>query len=259
MKHANILLIGLVLFLAAVGLVFAQGGGGPKGGDAGKPMMGDHGYGMGPGMMHGDPGFEDDLSDDDLGPGPGYGHRRGMMRGQGGAMGANLTPEQRQQLHTARQEFYNETQPLRHQIREKQFALQAQLNQQEPDEAAVDQLQQELSDLQQQFDQLRVQHQLEVSNIFGASLTEEHIDRITAERRKFFTETQALRDSIRDKRFDIRREMARQDPDEEKVLALQGEVSDLKGQLDRKKIQHQLEIRRILPETATGDAKDAPS
>ena len=137
------LIISAVLLLAGAAIVFAQGGYG-RGGYGGH-MMGydsEHGpgYGMGPGMM---------------GHGQGYGpHGRGY--------GANLTDEERAKLDAAREKFFEQTEALRDQIEDKRFALQAEMRKDNPDTGKVTTLRKELSQLEGEFDQKAIVHQLEV-------------------------------------------------------------------------------------------------
>ena len=97
---------------------------------------------MGPGMM-----------DED---GNGY-HMRGMR--------SQLSKEDAQKLDAAREQFFNDTRTLREQMAEKRLTLQAELIKQNPDGARLIRLQQELSQLESQFDQKALQHHLEARQI----------------------------------------------------------------------------------------------
>ena len=85
---------------------------------------------------------------------------------------------------------------------------------------------------------------------YGADLTEEQQAKLDDAREKFFTETEDLRDRIQEKRFALGGEMRKETPDSGKVVDLQKEISKLEGQFDQKAIQHQLEVRKMLPEKA---------
>ena len=105
--------------------------------------------------------------------GDGYGPHmdRGMMWGGRGyhkwdnGRWGNLTEEQRVKVDAAREKFYADTEALRTQLREKQFALREEMNKETPDSAKVAQLQKELSQYEAEFDQKRVQHQLEMRQL----------------------------------------------------------------------------------------------
>ncbi len=88
---------------------------------------------------------------------------------------------------------------------------------------------------------------------YGADLTEEQQAKLDDAREKFFTETEDLRDRIQEKRFALGSEMRKETPDSGKVVDLQKEISKLEGQFDQKAIQHQLEVRKMLPEKARRD------
>lgn len=84
----------------------------------------------------------------------------------------------------------------------------------------------------------------------GANLTEEQRTQLDASREKFHTETQGLRDQIRDKGRALSDEMDKAKPDEGKVSNLQKELSKLEGEFDQKAILHRLEVRKLLPDDA---------
>jgi Spy/CpxP family protein refolding chaperone len=106
------------------------------------------GYVMGPGMM---------------GYGPGYG---GHMMGYGPYGNGNLSPQDTTKLEQSQQKFFNDTNDLRNSIQEKQFALNQELQQTNPDRDKVTNLQKELSQLESQFDQRALEHQLELRKNF---------------------------------------------------------------------------------------------
>lgn len=137
-------LISAFLVAGIASLAFARGGWDGWGGCGGD------GYGphMGRGMMWG-------------GHGPGG---RGYHKWDNGRWG-NLTEDQRVKVDAAREKFYADTEALRTQLREKQFALREEMNKETPDSAKVAQLQKELSQYEAEFDQKRVQHQLEMRQL----------------------------------------------------------------------------------------------
>jgi Spy/CpxP family protein refolding chaperone len=84
----------------------------------------------------------------------------------------------------------------------------------------------------------------------GANLTEEQRATLDASREKFHSETQGLRDQIRDKGRALSDEMDKAKPDEGKVSSLQKELSKLEGDFNQKAILHRLEVRKLLPDDA---------
>ena len=80
------------------------------------------------------------------------------------------------------------------------------------------------------------------------ALSEEDAAKVADQRKAFFEDTQDLRQSIHQKRLEMRAEMAKKDPDAAKLTDLQKEVSGLQAEFDQKRLNHRLEIKRLLPE-----------
>ncbi|MCG6894212.1 MAG: periplasmic heavy metal sensor [Desulfobacteraceae bacterium] len=136
----------IVVFIAVIGAapsVFAHGGYGGHG--WGGHMMEDYGYGGGP-MM-----------------GPGYGGHMMGWRGDWDDLG--LSREQATQLEEARESFFDETRGLRDNIYEKSAQIRREFSQRNPDRSRIVELQKELSQLESQFDQKRLDYELEVRKI----------------------------------------------------------------------------------------------
>ena len=66
--------------------------------------------------------------------------------------------------------------------------------------------------------------------------------------RKFYDETANFRDKIWAKSAELDALLNRTNPDIEKARALQREIHDLRARLDQKKIDYELEARKINPE-----------
>jgi len=102
------------------------------------------------------------------GRGSGWGHHRGGMNYQGDrgcGYGDSMSPEASAQFEQKREAFFNETRDLRNSLFEKERELQGEMAQAEPDAAKASQLQRELSDLQSQYDQMRIDHMLEMRKL----------------------------------------------------------------------------------------------
>ena len=56
---------------------------------------------------------------------------------------------------------------------------------------------------------------------YQGNLSDEDLDRINKERQAFFEDTRDLRDNLYQKELELRSEMAKQDPDAKKAVALQ--------------------------------------
>jgi zinc resistance-associated protein len=103
-----------------------------------------------------------------MGWGGGWGHHRGGMNYQGGYDNGSddqMSPEAYKQFEQKREAFFNETQDIRTSLFEKERDLQNELAKEEPDVAQASQLQQEISDLQSQFDQKRIEHMVEMRKL----------------------------------------------------------------------------------------------
>ncbi len=133
-RNKNIILAAMMV-LAGATMVFAHGGG----------------YGMGPDLM-----------------GQGYEVTDKYMEGSGYPLRAiqnQVAPEDARKLEAAREKFLDDTRDLRDQMAEKRLTMQAELIKQNPDGARLIRLQQELSQLESQFDQKALQHHLEARQI----------------------------------------------------------------------------------------------
>jgi len=109
-----------------------------------------------------------------LAHGPNWGrgrHTQGYWQGGPGACPlygqgyANLTEEQRAELGTLQQKFYEDTAPLRSEMRGKRAELNTLLNTPNPDAEKAKALQQEISDLKAKMAQARLDFQLETRKV----------------------------------------------------------------------------------------------
>ena len=67
--------------------------------------------------------------------------------------------------------------------------------------------------------------------------------------RQFYDETAELRKDLWNKSFELNTILNGTDPDIEKVKALNKEINDLRGKLNEKNLDHQLEARKITPDS----------
>jgi zinc resistance-associated protein len=97
--------------------------------------------------------------------GCGYGHMMGPMMGsgwqQGGGYYGNLSAEEIAKLDQQRAEFFKATEALRQQLYEKELALQSELAKQNPDTSNASRLQSEISKLQSDLDQKRLDYEFQ--------------------------------------------------------------------------------------------------
>jgi len=66
---------------------------------------------------------------------------------------------------------------------------------------------------------------------------------------KFSNETNRLRNEIRSKSAELNRYLNSTNPDSQKLTVLQRELSDLRSEMDEKRLAYELEARKILPDT----------
>jgi hypothetical protein len=83
---------------------------------------------------------------------------------------------------------------------------------------------------------------------YMGNLTEEDIRKLQEERTAFFAATRDLRMAIFQKRLELGSEIAKKEPDTQKAANLQKELSDLKAQMEQKRLDHILKIKKISPE-----------
>ncbi len=165
---------GIARKLSVVAFIIAIGAAAPALAHGG---FGGYGYGgmMGPGYGYGHmmgPGY----GPYNMGPGmmgPGYGYMMGPgMMGWGGHRGwsqdpddLGLSPQQEQQLESARNSFYQATADLRSQLDDQYAQLRQEFAKTNPDRSRVQDIQRTISKLEGQLAQKRLDFQLEARKI----------------------------------------------------------------------------------------------
>jgi zinc resistance-associated protein len=84
------------------------------------------------------------------------------------------------------------------------------------------------------------------------NLTEEQRTQLEQLDRKFYDETADLRNEIWTNSAQLNTLLNNSNPDSEKVRALQKELSNLQAKLDEKRLNYELEARKITPEPRFG-------
>jgi Spy/CpxP family protein refolding chaperone len=94
-------------------------------------------------------------------------HGQGWHHGTGHGPGYHdqMTKEEYMQFEQKREAFFKETQEIRANLFEKERDLQTELAKDEPDAAKASKLQKEISELQAQFDQKRINHMIEMRKL----------------------------------------------------------------------------------------------
>jgi Spy/CpxP family protein refolding chaperone len=70
---------------------------------------------------------------------------------------------------------------------------------------------------------------------------------------KFYTETRSLREKLWSKSAELNALLSETNPDAGKADTLQKEISDLRAKLDEKAVNHEIEARKIAPNTWSGN------
>jgi Spy/CpxP family protein refolding chaperone len=86
----------------------------------------------------------------------------------------------------------------------------------------------------------------------NADVTPEQREQLDAERQAFFEATKNERQDLHAKRLALRAEMAKRQPDVKKASGLQREITELRGSLDQKRLDHIMAMRKISPDAGRG-------
>lgn len=86
----------------------------------------------------------------------------------------------------------------------------------------------------------------------AANLSEEDLEKARAERNAFFESTRVLRQNMYQKDLELRAELAKQAPDVNKAAGLQKEISEMRTEMDQKRLEHRLRMKTISPELGMG-------
>ena len=84
------------------------------------------------------------------------------------------------------------------------------------------------------------------------NLSEEDAAKVETAREAFFKDTKDLRQSIYQKRLEMRAELAKKDPDAAKLADLQKSLSMSEAEFSQKRLDHRLTMRKLLPDYAAG-------
>jgi hypothetical protein len=69
-----------------------------------------------------------------------------------------------------------------------------------------------------------------------------------------FKASSEIRNEIYQKRLDINSELSKEHPNADKLRKIQKNLSGLESELDQKRLAHELEVNKILPESSRGNA-----
>ena len=87
---------------------------------------------------------------------------------------------------------------------------------------------------------------------YESGLTRDEIRQLDEAHEAFYKDTEELRYKLDDKKVDLSRELAGENLDKQKAAKLQKEISELRSKLDQKRLNHQIETRKIAPNAGRG-------
>jgi Spy/CpxP family protein refolding chaperone len=82
---------------------------------------------------------------------------------------------------------------------------------------------------------------------YQSDLSDEDIAKLDKERQTFFEATSNLRETLYQKQLELRSELAKSEPDAQKAAGLQKEISSLESELDQKRLDHHIKMRKDFP------------
>ena len=89
-------------------------------------------------------------------------------------------------------------------------------------------------------------------NDYRSDLKDEDIKALDEERAAFLKATDRIRQNLYSKELELRSELYKENPDASKAEALQKEISELESELDQKRINHMIKIRKLDPNAGRG-------
>ena len=82
----------------------------------------------------------------------------------------------------------------------------------------------------------------------AGNLSDEDQEVLSKERQAFFDDTQDLRQDMYQKRLELQSELAKKNPDAQKAVALQKDISKLTEEFDQKRLDFILKMRKTNPD-----------
>jgi len=93
---------------------------------------------------------------------------------------------------------------------------------------------------------------------YRGNLNDDQTEALEKEQAAFMKATEAIRQDLYSKQLALQSELSKSDPDTATAIALQKEISELEAQLDQKRIDHMIKVRKIDPDTGRGFAAMGP-
>ena len=92
----------------------------------------------------------------------------------------------------------------------------------------------------------------ESKNDYRSDLKDEDIKTLDGERAAFLKATDSIRQTLYSKELELRSELYKENPDVSKAGALQKEISELESEMDQKRLDHMIKIRKLNPNAGRG-------
>jgi len=92
----------------------------------------------------------------------------------------------------------------------------------------------------------------ESGNDYRTDLKDEDIKALEEERIAFLKATDSIRQNLYSKELELRSELYKENPDVSNAGALQKEISELESELDQKRLDHMIKIRKLNPNAGRG-------
>ena len=80
------------------------------------------------------------------------------------------------------------------------------------------------------------------------ALTDKELESLREERETFRKAAKEMQEQVYEKELALKAELAKKSPDTEKAAKIQSEISGLQGQLDQKRLEHQIAVKKINPD-----------
>lgn len=87
---------------------------------------------------------------------------------------------------------------------------------------------------------------------YNQNLTDEQQKAFDQERQAFLNATESLRQDLSTKNLALRSELAKDNPNAQKAVALQKEISRLESEIDQKQLDFMLDAKKVAPDAGRG-------
>ena len=89
-------------------------------------------------------------------------------------------------------------------------------------------------------------------------LSDEEITKLDQQRDEFFKATENIRQKLYEKELALRSELAKENPDTSKASNLQSEISSLQSDLDQKRVDYNIRVKKSVPNYDQGSRGYGP-